>query len=218
MPKYHGLLEDVSGIVLTISPYVAPIFFLKDSIPNTHDACSMQRPNYREAFPLASVDPIDYPRSSWDSKNKTLKETPGHLLTPDILARSHIATVKRDAISKIMRSISKARYQTDKGVAFQETVYLTKKNQAQRFKDSGYNENLLLEFPYVLQDSEYEGMTMRQAADNILFRAKLDDDLLAKTEFLRRKYFNRVKTANTDEELSTIIEDFYRDYRVNARV
>jgi hypothetical protein len=92
----------------------------------------------------------------------------------------------------------------------QEAVYITKKTQAQRYKDAGYQGDDL-EYPYVMQYADFAGLSMRVAADEILLKATFDDEVLLKTEFFRLKYFELIKNMNDPGQADRITLDFRRE-------
>jgi hypothetical protein len=111
-----------------------------------------------------------------------------------------------------------ARSSVDCGVSMQESVYTTKRAQAQSFRASGYDESQPADFPYVLQYADYARISMKEAADRILLKAKLDEHTLAKTELLRLKYFDRVRAAKAPQDLKKVDEEFMLEYFTNAMV
>ena len=140
------------------------------------------------------------------------------MLTDDLRFKSHLAARKVIFLYHMMRSITAARNSLRTGINFQETVYLTKKLQARDFKKSGYDEDSIMEYPYVLQYADLKNLSLRQAADDILFMSRLADDLLAKTELLRLRYWSRVREATHPDELVKIESDFMQDCFVNAQI
>jgi hypothetical protein len=223
--SYHALIDSTTNTVLTISSNSAAINFLKECTSDTWWAKSVNFPNYTNPksfllapFFLASVKPKNYSKWLWDEKKRLFLKTKRKSVDDNILSRSLLANSKKEAIQNIIVNINSAISNIRIGVDFQETVYLAKKNQAKAFRESGYDDNLIMDIPYVAHYADYASITLRQATDDILFKAKLDDDILAKTELLRLKYFNRVKKAATPEELSEILEEFMRDCYVNASV
>lgn len=111
-----------------------------------------------------------------------------------------------------------ARYPVMTGIWQQETVYINKRLQAIAFRDAGYPEDVAPNYPYVLQYADLTGSTLRQAADDIIFKAKLDEDFLAKTELLRLKYFRLVREAEKPEEVAEAYKAFVRESYKNALV
>lgn len=222
---YDALLDSTTNAVLTISSNPAVIVFLKECMTDTLHAQSVNYPNYTNPksffltpFFLASVKPKNYSKWTWDLKNRLFSKTKTELVDNNLLTRSRLAENKKQVIDKIITNISLVRSNARANINFQEMIYFTKKAQAKAFKDSGYDESSIIEYPYVIQHADYAGITARQAADDILFKAKLGDEFLAKTELLRLRYFNKVKKAISSEELTAIYEEFIRDCYVNAQV
>ncbi len=225
LKHYDALIDSTTNAVLTLGANPAVMNFLKECTPDTWRARSVNYPNYTDPksfllapFFLASVKPNNYPKWIWDYKRRIFFKTKTKSLDGDILTRSRLADSKKEAIHKIIMNINSARSEIETGAYFQETVYRSKKTQAKTFRESAYDDNLIMEFPYVAQYADYAGISLRQAADDILFKSKLDDDFLAKTELLRLKYFNKVKKVATPEEMAPILEEFTRDCYVNAQV
>jgi len=219
--SYYVLLDSSTSILLTIGSNHSSIAFLNECMPDTIAKSAVEYPNYTGFFSrlfLARIKPKDYPKWTWDNKNRKFIKTNKNLISRSILDKSRVAESKRDIISKIMIHLTNARNKVGIGVAFQETVYLTKKMQAQEFKNFGYAEDLIMDFPYVLQYADYAKLSLKQAADDILFKAKLDEGLLAKTELLRLTYFNKVKKATDPDQLPAVYEEFIRDCYVTPPV
>lgn len=221
---YHLLVDSESFVVLAISPSLPAIVFLNECIENTFIIPAAQYPNYmNDAFchslhKTAQVNPENNLRVTWNRKARAFVHTRPHMITEELKSRARLANSKLDVITKIMISLSRARSPVATGVDFQETVYLTKKAQAKAFKDSGYDEERLLEFPYVLQYMDFAKVSSVAAADEILFKAALDDQLLANTELTRLRYFKKIKEASSAERIAEIYIEFLRDMYRNAEV
>jgi len=220
--RYSILVDYETNAVLTVGVSTSALVFLKECMPDTYYSASVNLPNYKGlffgGFFLASVAPAEYPKWTWDRKKRVFRKTNPEVLTEALMARSRLASAKHKVISSIMNNISFARYPVATGIAFQETVYLEKKMQARAFRNSGYNEDMIMEYPYVVQYADFAGLSLRQAADDILLKAKFDDEILAKTELLRLKYFDKVRRAESVEELRKVAKDFIRVCYVNAKV
>lgn len=213
---YSALLDSPSNVVLAISKSVSAIGFLNECTPDTSVAFSINFPNYTKSFFHRAIFSAimklgDYSRWTWDRKTRTFSKTRKGVLNDHIIAKSRLAESKCHTINKIINNLNSARFNVGTGVQFQETVYLTKKMQAAVFKNSGYDEDLIIEYPYVLQYADYANLSLRQATEDILLKAKLDDELLAKTELLRLKYFNKIKKATAPDQLPVIYEEFICD-------
>jgi hypothetical protein len=215
---YSALINSSNRILLALSTNVAVIVFLNEATMDTTHVPGVNYYRPEDPFRLAREPTRTYPEWTWSVGERRFVRTRAELLTKEVRDRSRLAVEKGRTTENIMRGISIARYPFSTGVLFQESVYVTKKAQAEECKRSGYPEDEIMQYPYVLQYADFAGLTLRQAADDILFKAKLDDELLAKTELLRLKYFNAVKRADRVEELEELYEAFMRESFKNALV
>lgn len=99
---------------------------------------------------------------------------------------------------------------------FQPTTYVLKRMQAEKFKSSGYDETIEPEVPFVAQYADFADLSMKQAADDIIFKAKLDQDMLLRTEGIRLKYFRLLRDSATPQEVMKVVEDFRRENYFNS--
>ncbi len=214
MVMWHALVDIGSKAVLTISPRIPVVVFLRECIIDTTYATNVNAPHYTrswthaESFFLARGNPDNYPQWTWNKKERTLVRTRDDILSSYIIERSRLATAKARVISDILTSISIMRLPLQSGIDFQETVYIEKRRQAQRFKDTGYDDAAALDAPYVLQYADLKEYSLQQAADDILFQAQLDEDRLVKSEFVRMKYLELVRAAKKPEEMPPLLEQF----------
>lgn len=216
MPLDSGLIDTSSQILLSLTYHPAAAIFLSNNMRDTTYVPFVTYPNYRSGAFLTSIKPTEYPQWTWNWKKRAFSPTRDDVITDDIRHRSALAIAKQDVISQIQFSLSAIRNKIGTGVSFQETVYLDKKLQATAFKKEGYPEEKLLEYPYVVQYSDFAGIPLRQAADDMLFAAKLDDELLMKTEVLRLIYSHKIADAKDAAELPSILEDFFSQVSDNA--
>jgi hypothetical protein len=203
-------------MLLVCSSNVPAIVFLAETTMNTFHVLNAGFPNYPNGI---AVDPVSgsLAHLSWNGKDRVLRTTRVDMLTDALHARSRLALQKTHAITHMMLSLAAARVKIATGIPLQETVYMTKKLQAQRFKDSGYNEDNILAYPYVLQYADVAQIPLAAAADEILLKARLDDDVLSKTEMIRLAYFDRVRRATTPEDIPNILKEFDRESYMNAQ-
>jgi hypothetical protein len=217
-PNYSALLDYATDAVLAISPHVAAIVFLNECMLDTRHAAAVHHPNYMQSFFLASLDPEAYPKWRWNRQSRKFVETQPDVVTEDLIARSRLAVTKVRVISQIIFHINAARHDVRTGIDFQETVYLTKAIQARRLKAADYSEELIMECPYVVQYADFADISLEQAVEDILLKAKIDDQLLARSELLRLVYFNKVKSATALHQMNGIFDEFMREcYRLYNR-
>jgi len=135
-------------------------------------------------------------------------------VSDEIVKKSKLARQKYVLLSDIIYFIQRQRQLTRRTMAFQETIYTSKKIEAQRFKDKNYPEGEILAYPYILEYSEYRNISYKQACEAILTKAMLGDADLAKTDILRIKYFNMIRNSKTKEELDQIDKDLTLDIQI----
>jgi len=216
--SYHGLMDAETNAVIYLSSQLTLVNFLQECIPDTYAMQNVNRADQRDFFLLAHLPPEKHAEWAWNHKASQLQKSNPALITERIRTKSRLARKKADLTESVIFHINIARSAVRKDIVFQETVYITKRDQAQRFKDRGYDETQAIEYPYVLQYADYRNIPLKQAADDILFKAKLRDDLMAKTELLRIMYFNKIKDANNAEELPLLYSEFLKDCYTNASI
>lgn len=215
---YSALLDWSTNAVLTLSSRPAAIGFLQECTVDARQVAAVNVPNYNDSFFLKSVDAESYPNWTWDTKSRIFNKTRPDVVTDSLKARSQLANAKLAVIIIIINNINRARMKVRTGIDFQEAVYFEKVRQAEKVRDSGYSEEILLQCPYVLQYADYADISTQQAVEDILLKAKFDVEILAKTELLRLRYFNKVKKAMSLPQLSTIQDEFLRECNINAMV
>ena len=219
----HALLDNGTNSVLCVSTNPEAMIFLRECTPDTYCVFFVNY-SYGKTFSLRNFFKTDKERErcvdwKWNGRKRVfLKKAHSENVDMDLIMRSQLACSKEQATGKIMRRVSIARLDVITGVMLQEKVYIEKQRQAEAFRDSGYEERDIMNYPYVLQYADIFGITLRQSADNILLRAKLDDAILMKTEAVRLMYFDRVKQAKSEEDLRIISEDFERVNFINLQI
>jgi hypothetical protein len=215
---YSALVETSNDVLLTLGTDESPLVLLDEWMSDTYLVAYANFPNYKRRFSLASADPATYPEWVWDRASRMFVRAPSVVRTDEVSRTSRLVVAKQEALKDVIRFLNVARRRVQTGVNFQETVYLIKRQQASAFKDAGYREDNLIQYPYVAQYAEIAGLTLKDAANEILFKATLDDDLLASTERTRILYFNKIREATDPEALPAIVTEFMRESFGNARV
>lgn len=208
---YHALLDSTTYAVIALSRDPAVITFLSEWTRDIRRAWSVNYPAYATGFFLIDVPTSEYPEWTWDVKKRVFSPTRKVALTPALREKAALASAKAWVISSIILNINQSRYSMGTGFHLQETVYMTKRLEAQAFRDSGYNEESITEYPYVLHYADFAHIPLKQAADEILFKAKLDGEHLARSERLRMEYLDRVRKTTDPLLLPAIERDFRRD-------
>src|SRR4249919_1295319 len=191
---FAALLDETSGALLTLSLERPIIAWLTTNMADCWPSWGVNYPNYVNGFPLGDADPLTFPQWTWIAHARKFELTPEALLTDRVRHASALAVRKSYALYELTNAISTARNLLWTGVLMQETVHLTKKAQALAYQADGFPEEDRLRYPYVLQYAAAIGVPMKEAALEIIFRAQLDDEVLARTEAIRMKYFGRLKT------------------------
>jgi len=216
MAIYSALVDTASGVLLTLSDHVSAIVLLHECTPESNHATYVNS-KYTSGFPLATIDPNEYPQWTWDRSMRMFGPTRSDVLNDDLRQRSHLATEKSLAFSTIMYSIGRARYPVRSGIEFQGDIYRLKKEEALAFKKIG-DESRLSEFPFLLQYADFSGLSGEAAADEILLKAKLDEQILLKTEGLRLVYLNKIKAAQNSSDIASAMDAFRRERVINALI
>jgi hypothetical protein len=218
MPVQSALLDTATNSVLAVSSRIAGVVLLHECTPDTTHATLVHYPNYTQSCFLNETPPEQHPEWCWNRRTRYFERTQPRLVTDGLRTQARLAAAKLEVFAKILDGINVARYKVRTGCDFQEIVYLQKRMQAQRLKDSGYDPDIALQCPLVLQYADYTGDSLQQAVDDILFKAKMDDEVLAKTELLRLRYFNRIKAAKSADQLDFTYGEFLAECFVNPRV
>jgi hypothetical protein len=206
-----ALVDTFTQAVLALSAYPSIVSVLAKSQPlEAEQIHAVNWPNYQQKFPLGSVAPQTYPNWKWEGANeRRFVPTAKDLVTPDLQRRSQLAIKKVEVLGRISVELSMLRFPVLRGVLGQELVYAAKRAQAQHYKDHPKRD--VLNYPYVLQYADLSSLTPHQAADEILFKAHLDDEVLLRTEFIRLKYFELINDATKMDDFEPIIKDFRHD-------
>jgi hypothetical protein len=203
MFRIHSILDNSTRAVLALSENVTTINALSESIPDVALGMSLNVPHYtkrtllgRSTFPLSYAEPAELPEWAWERGERKLRKSniPASR-AESIKERAVLASAKARAFDRIIAAVQINRVELAQSIGYQDVVYVMKYIQAQRFKDSGYDESKILEIPYVLQYADIANIPLSQAADEILFKASLDTSRFVKTEALRLKFFRMIKEA-----------------------
>lgn len=208
---YSILVDSATLTVLVASSNPSVITFLAECTPDTRAVISAQFPKYTRGFPLARVASVAYPEWTWSGKDRTLTHAPSKTISPALRIKSELASAKAPVLAAMMAGINKSRSPAQTGFVLQETIYMIKQFQARAFRDSGYDESRVIEYPFILQYADSAGISPAQAADDILFKAKLDEDYLLRTEGLRLTYVERLRHETDPKKLPDMLKQFLLD-------
>ncbi len=222
MHLYGALVDTATGAVLHLGTYEDALVELANETPDAFFQGAINIPNYTgfwQSIPLRLLLRADSPTKwTWELGTRKFLPTKKSLLTDDLASRSKLAAAKYALLTEIMVGLRYVRQNIYGSAPYQDAVYLGKRLQAQQFKDLVYPEGRIIEFPYILQYADHANISFQQAADDILFKAKLTDELLSKTEAIRLRYFQKVREAVLLDQLPSLREEFLRESYINARV
>ncbi len=217
MHAYHAILDSETKTFLALGTNPGVLVQVHECTPGTLLYMMVNRPVYKNGFPLEHSDPATYPEYVWSWKDRTVtrQDTPP---SPALRATSALAVLKMKAFTRIANKISRSRMKLDTGVEMAETVLRLKRDEASRFKESGYDESRIFEFPYLMQFAEYSGIPYSAIADDILLAARMDEEVLVKTEISRVKYVELVQRAKTVADVEKYMLEFDNFDGANTRV
>jgi len=205
---FSALIDASTNALLVLTNRIDVVAFLVKSEPETVHVIWANHPNYLGSFGLAKADPKTYPQWRWDEGKRLFERTEKGLIDQRLVDAAALATAKGHALIEIFRTLSGARFPLVNGVVGQDRVYVAKKMEAQQYRE-GDDE---LEFPYLLQYSEISGLPMRAVADEILLKARFDDDLLLKTESFRLRYLAALKQADMPAKCDLVLREFRKEF------
>jgi hypothetical protein len=199
------LVDLQTKVVLTVSQNQLIMSLLTKSIPSTGAIYNVGHPTpffFRlNAVGIRKLKALDLLKLSWDKGTQAYVRTNPGVLSDALHEKAKLCNAKRIAIEVMYSALSGIRSAESSGFFAQDTIYVIKRMQAMRFKDIGYDEEKIEDYPLVEQYADYAKIPLREAADEILFKAALYDQNIVKTESFRMKYFNLLKKAQTSEEV-----------------
>ena len=185
----HALIQSGTGVVLTIHSNLSVLSLLSECTFDAVIATHISQPNYRSSDFLENLTYRDFYLWTWDKKARVLNQTLKEFLTDETISASRLVSKKAFIIASMIVDLERARHKGNFVCDYQEYIYTVKRQQAQRFKDSGYDNKLLKEIPYVLQYADLLKIDFCQAANEILLKAQFYEERLSKTEYIRMKYY-----------------------------
>jgi hypothetical protein len=204
--QYGILLDQGTSAFLVIGEDTQLISFLDEHIFDSFFLFLRPRNRFEARLIRSLMGSDELFTYGWNRKDSTIIRIKH--FDNGLRAKSELARRKYNTLREVSYSIQYLRLYARKTLAFQESIYTAKKDEARRFKDKNYPESDILEYPYILQYADYRNISFKEACEAILTKASLGDADFAKTETLRIKYFNKIKEAKTSEDLDKILYDF----------
>jgi len=214
LPPFSALIDANTSALLTLSTNIPIISFLAACSEAEHIPL-VNYPKYQTHFPIAAANPDTYPQWTWNNYERTFLPTPKEVLDERLRHASLLAVKKGRVLNEIALSIQTIRQPVYCGLICQEQIYAAKKIEALRFKDHYVKGDYIdpIDYPYVMQFAELSGLPLQAAAEEILLKARLADDILLKSEYFRLKYFDQLKAADDVALVDPILIEFRKDFR-----
>jgi hypothetical protein len=212
LPAYSALIDAGTNALLDLRQNAPAVNFLAKCFPDTFYYGNVNYPNYKKSFFLLDIPAEQFSEWAFNNKSRTFHKRGPDAKNDSLRNLSRLAVARGNVATHIINNISHSRFRKGTGIAQQEYVYILKRIEAEKFRDSNYDEEKLLEYPLVLQYAEFADITPRVAADEILFKARLHDEDLVKTELMRMKYFKLIKEIKTPEEAPLVQKEFMKEF------
>ena len=202
---HHVVVDTGDDTLVAIGTYAPALLFLNESMMDTTYALNV----VSDEIPvIKAVGPRAYPEWSFDGSSRTFRKTNPVVVTDEMRDRAVLAAKKVEAISRVIYWINRLRSKTNTGLVFQAAIYTEKERQARSLKDADFDEHRAASAPYVVQYADDSGISLREAAEEILLQAKLDHEHLARTEKIRLALFKKIRLAKTPEEVEGVLDTF----------
>ncbi len=206
-----AIIDTSNDTLVALGSHVSAMILLSEMMLDTVHLADL--PPTPELEQIAKVPPSQYPEWTYIHSRRSFSRTHPELISQELRDRSVLAAGKRDAIIIGLRHVNGARVRMSKSLLFQETIFAAKEQQARRLKEAQYDPALVSEVPYVSQYAEIKGVSLKEAADEILLRAQFFHEFLLKTERARLVLFQKIRNASTVEEVTSILNN-YKNNRV----
>lgn len=212
------LIDGATSTLLAVHDYAPAICFVNECTLDTKLVHIFEKPNYEQPGSLNFLWSGKFPFWSWSRKDRKFTETPRHVISDALIQQADLASAKAHYASGIMNHISIIRMRSAQGVEQQDIVYEIKRRQALEFRRTGYIEDDYSKYSYVFEYAEFRNIDQRSAADDIIMKSDLHENVLLNTERLRMKFLNLLKITSTEEEIKPIFDMFMRECYHNTLV
>lgn len=206
-PRSVGALLDAgTSTLLTVTGRQSILLALNELVPGTVYVRSIHYARKAATRAIVRGEASAYPLWRWAQESGTFVRGHGEP-SDELKTRAALAHATRDALGILSDRVNGLRLHPASALSEQGIVYLDKRNQALAFKAAGYDAAGLTGYPYVEQYAAAAGRTPRQAADEIIFQARLRDDVLQKSEAVRLKFMEKLRAARTAADLTNFKDE-----------
>jgi|GEM_PF-2396002 len=206
--EYCVLVDSSNDTLIYAGTFPSIIVLLSEITMDSVYAVEMSSPDIPMILQGA---PRTYPEWSCDRKKKIFFRTNPSIITEDMRDRAELVTKKGIAFYRAIYLTNRLREKLYNGLRYQETIYAAKQRQAQMLVDSHFDPKYEQRAPFVVQYADVSGMTVKDAAEDILLHAQLFNEHLEKTERFRLSLFRMIKSAKTPLEVDRIMENPFGD-------
>lgn len=204
--NFYALLEGDTDNLLVFSQDYSCILHISEFFLDTRIVLVTTKKYFTKIFYMSLAHSDDKYLFKWDRERK--KFVKNNDVTKDLIEKSGLAISKYEVLCKIKTSIEEYRNFEKKDLKFQDDVYMQKKQEAERYKDKGYPEIEIFDFPFIRQYATFKKISFKESADAILLKAKLNEGPLVFSEMIRLKYFDLIKRSQNIIELKKVYDDF----------
>lgn len=202
----YTVVYDISnGSLISILSSSAAGMLLCESLLDTGYTNNIRSPYLAV---LKNEEPRTYPEWTWDPFKQEFKRTHPEIVTEDMRERAILANKKGAAFIYAINAINSIRQKVRTGVWFQERIHEIKEQQARLLKEKNFDAAYADQAPYIVDEATDRGISLREAAEDIIVHADLFNEYLQRTERARLGFFRGLKKAKTAEEIDAIIKDF----------
>jgi len=212
------LIEVGSNILLVVHRDISAIYALEAHTPDTIAIPQMTTPRRNRGIlglfggrQTLNLLPREYPQWSLNLKTRTFNPTSRDLWTEERAQRAELLSARADAYATLMTNIGYARMKFAYDGVLQSFTYSEKEREARECREQKYDELRITEWPYVFQYAKFADISIQAATDEILFKAELRHEALARIETIRLQYMKKIWSLEQIPEIQRIPTDATRE-------
>lgn len=216
---YSILIDADTRIVLAGGSRPYGIEFLRTSSPNTTEHIPFVRfPNYAEDFFFRGIPGEEMCQWTWDVRTRLFVPTKSDLLTEVMRDRSLLMRRKYILLCRFVNSLNTIRQSMNTGIYAQSTVHLMKRQEAEKVQQAEREGKKIAgaDYPFVDQYAYLSQISIEQAANDIVFAAKLKQETLLFSERIRMEFFRKIRETQSAEEVADIWKEYISEVYQNS--
>lgn len=202
----YALIDTADDTLIALSTYSPALRFLNEVLLDT---AVVQGVPMRTAGRIVHAGVRTYPEWSLDAVTRTFRRTRPGIVTEEKRQRAIFAEQKAAAAREAILIVNSQRNKLVSDLYFQDAIYAEKEREALEFKASGFDERVVPHaMPFLAQYAQSSNIPLKQAAEEILLRAQLDRDHLARTEQVRLALFAKIRSAASAAEMRNVLDTY----------